>query len=133
MFHTDHDSLKYLENKPDLSKRIARWILLLQEFTYEVVVKSGKTNANADFMSQQRGIAVVKNISTDFLDEFLESLNPDSIFHVDGKGTSKFQDIIMYLMERKYPEGLTCKEKSVFQNKVAPYSLIQCPNPTSTP
>ena len=38
VFHTDHDSLKYLVNKPDLSCRIARWILLLQEFNYEVMV-----------------------------------------------------------------------------------------------
>ena len=29
VFHMDHDSLKYLVNKPDLSGRIARWILLL--------------------------------------------------------------------------------------------------------
>ena len=44
IFHTDHDSLKYLVNKPDLSGRIARWILLLQEFNYEVMVKPGKAN-----------------------------------------------------------------------------------------
>jgi hypothetical protein len=49
IFHTDHNSLKYLVNKPDLSGRIARWILFLQEFNYEVVVKSGKANSNADF------------------------------------------------------------------------------------
>lgn len=49
-FYIDHDSLKYLVNKPDLSGRIARWILLLQEFNYEVVVKSGKSNANANFL-----------------------------------------------------------------------------------
>ena len=54
VFHTDHDSLKYLVNKPDLSGRIARWILLLQEFNYEVVVKSGKSNSNADYLSRQR-------------------------------------------------------------------------------
>ena len=29
VFHTDHDSFKYLVNKPNLSRRIARWILLL--------------------------------------------------------------------------------------------------------
>ena len=51
IFHTDHDSLKYLVNKPDLSGRIARWILL-QEFNYEVVVKSGKSNSNADYLSR---------------------------------------------------------------------------------
>ena len=53
-FHTDHGSLKYLVNKPDLSGRIVRWILLLQEFNYEVVVKPGKAKSNADFLSRQR-------------------------------------------------------------------------------
>ena len=38
---------------------------------------------------------------------------------------SEFQEIITYLTERKYPEGLNREEKSVFQSKVAPYSLIQ--------
>ena len=52
VFHTDHNSLKYLVNKPDLSGRITRWILLLQEFNYEVVVKPGKANSNADYLSQ---------------------------------------------------------------------------------
>jgi hypothetical protein len=52
IFHTDHDSLKYLMNKPDLSGRIARWILLLQEFNYEVVIKSGKANSNTDYLSR---------------------------------------------------------------------------------
>ena len=45
VFYTDHDLLKYLVNKPDLSGHIERWILLLQEFNYEVVVKPGKANA----------------------------------------------------------------------------------------
>jgi hypothetical protein len=28
-FHVDHDALKYMVNKPQLSGRIARWVLLL--------------------------------------------------------------------------------------------------------
>jgi len=63
IFHMYHDSLKYLVNKPDLSGRIARWILLLQEFNYEVVVKSSKPNANANFLSRQRGPEAVEGIS----------------------------------------------------------------------
>ena len=53
VFYTDHDSLKYLVNKLDLLGRIARWILLLQEFNYKVVVKLGKANSNVDFLSRQ--------------------------------------------------------------------------------
>ena len=37
-FYVDHDALKYLINKPDLSGRLARWVLLLQEFNFTVVV-----------------------------------------------------------------------------------------------
>ena len=33
VFHTDHDSLKYLVNKPDLSGGIARWILYYRNST----------------------------------------------------------------------------------------------------
>lgn len=72
VFHTDHDALKYLVNKPDLSGRLARWILLLQEFTYTVVVKSGKLNSNADFLSRLRGREPEKDIPDEFPDEFLD-------------------------------------------------------------
>ena len=53
VFHTAYDSLKYLVNKSDLFGQIARWILLHQEFNYEVVVKLGNANSNVDNMSCQ--------------------------------------------------------------------------------
>ena len=81
VFHTDHDSLKYLVNKPDLSGRIARWILLLQEFNYEVVVKPGKANANADYLSRMRGPEAVSDITATFPDEFPEEAE---VFHISG-------------------------------------------------
>ena len=56
IFHTDHDSLKYLVNKPDLSGRLARWILLLQKFNIKVKFKKGKSNTlliDGHWLSQQ--------------------------------------------------------------------------------
>ena len=125
VFHTDHDSLKYLVNKSDLSGRIARWILLLQEFTYKVTVKSGKANANADFLSSQCGITATISITVEFPDEFLGERILESVFRIDTTEESEFKDVIRYLVERKYPKGLTREEKGVFQDKVAPYALIQ--------
>ena len=103
VFHTDHDSLKYLVNKPDLSGRIARWILLLQEFNYEVIVKPRKANSNADFLSRQRGQEAMENISMEFLDEFPESgttrQEEVTVFHINRDGRSEYQEIIDYLTE----------------------------------
>ena len=116
IFHTDHDSLKYLVNKPDLSGRIARWILLLQEFNYEVVVKSGKSNSNADYLSRERGEEAVGDIRAEFPDEFSDELpnDPDRkeemVFHLNGEKPSEFNEVISYIVNHVYPPGLN-KEK----------------------
>jgi uncharacterized membrane protein (GlpM family) len=36
VFFVDHMALCYLVNKPELSSRLARWVLLLSEFDYTV-------------------------------------------------------------------------------------------------
>jgi hypothetical protein len=41
-FFTHHSALKYLVNKPVMEGRICRWILLFQEFSFEVIVKLGR-------------------------------------------------------------------------------------------
>ena len=46
-------------------------------------------------MSRQQGIPAVESLSADFPDEFRDNPFPESIFHVEDKGISKFQDIIM--------------------------------------
>jgi hypothetical protein len=48
----DHSVLKYLVNKPVLGGLICRWLLLFQEFDFEVIVKPGKLNAGPDHLSR---------------------------------------------------------------------------------
>ena len=126
IFHTDHDSLKYLVNKPDLFGRIARWILLLQEFNYEVTVKPGKANANTDYLSRQKGTEALEDIQAEFPDEFKDEPDrkEEHVLHITGEDESEFSDIIAYLVDRIYPTGLSREEKNVFQHKVAPYTII---------
>lgn len=95
--HTNHDSLKYLVNKLDLSARLARWIQLLQEFNYEVVVKSGKSNLNIDFLSQQRGPERVIELQTEFLDDFPKAGNVGDI--LDTERFRNVEDILVFLMD----------------------------------
>ncbi|GJU48538.1 reverse transcriptase domain-containing protein [Tanacetum coccineum] len=39
--YTDHSALKYLFNKKDAKARLLRWVLLLQEFDFKVIVQKG--------------------------------------------------------------------------------------------
>ena len=50
---TDHLSLKYLDSKPHLSARQARWMEFMQEFDYSIIPKKGKDNVVADALSRR--------------------------------------------------------------------------------
>jgi hypothetical protein len=49
--YTNHFALKYLVNKPVLGGRICRWLLLFQEYDFEVIVKPGKLNVGPYHLS----------------------------------------------------------------------------------
>ena len=83
-------------NKPDLSGQIARWILLLQEFNYEVIVKPGKANANADYLSRQRGTEALEDIQAEFPDEFRDE--------PDGRKITCYTSLVR--MSRNFPISL---------------------------
>jgi hypothetical protein len=76
IFHTDHTALKYLFNQTDLSRRIARWVFFLQEFTFEMQVKPGKSYVNVNYLSRLQGVTPEKRIPHTFPDE--------SLFHIEG-------------------------------------------------
>ena len=46
----DHSALKYLVNKPVLGSKIFRWLLLFQEFDFEIIVKPGRLNSGPDHL-----------------------------------------------------------------------------------
>ena len=49
---TDHQALKWLNEMREPQPRLARWIIELGEYDYEIEYKSGKTNGNADALSR---------------------------------------------------------------------------------
>jgi hypothetical protein len=48
---TDHSALKYLVKKPVLGGRICRWIMLFQEYDFEIIAKPGRMNKGPDHLS----------------------------------------------------------------------------------
>ena len=49
---TDHNPLKYIMNSKDSHGRIARWLLLLQEYDFDIIHKKGALNIDADCLSR---------------------------------------------------------------------------------
>ncbi len=49
---TDHQALKYLMKMNDLTRKLARWSLRLQEYDFEIFYRPGSRNANADGLSR---------------------------------------------------------------------------------
>ena len=48
---SDHSSLRYLVNKPVLAgDGICRWLLLFQEYEFEIIVNIGRMNAWNDHL-----------------------------------------------------------------------------------
>ena len=49
---TDHSTLKYMVNKPMLGGNICRWLLLFQEYDFEIIDKLGRLNTGPDHLSR---------------------------------------------------------------------------------
>ena len=94
--YTDHSTLKCLVNKPVLGGRIYRWLLLFQEYEFEVVVKPGWLNARPDHLSR---IETGKEPTS--LEEGLPDTHLFSVCVADGH----FEDIIHFLTTGTTPKG----------------------------
>jgi hypothetical protein len=77
---TDHSTLRYLVNKPVLGGRICRWLLLFQEFDFEVVVKPGRLNAGPDHLSRITNGEEPSSLEDNFPDAQLFSVIVDEYF-----------------------------------------------------
>ncbi|CAM6125044.1 unnamed protein product [Calypogeia fissa] len=104
-------------NKPDLTSRIARWVLLLQEFNYKVVVRPGKGHANEDFFSRIVGETDTSDVDDNFPDE--------DVFSVRVGAETWYLEIIKFLTIARLPIGMNAKKGAVFLRKATPYLLIK--------
>ena len=52
LVQTDHRSLVWLETLKDKNMRVARWSLVLQQYSFKVLHRAGTRNGNADALSR---------------------------------------------------------------------------------
>ncbi|KAH9289244.1 hypothetical protein KI387_033361, partial [Taxus chinensis] len=89
-------ALKYIINNPNPSGRIARWIILLQKFEFDIIDRSRKKHVNADALSQAYDGLGSSCDDDDLPDATLLSL--DTI-------PTEYIDIWNYMNEFKFLDG----------------------------
>ena len=108
-------SQKYSVNKPVLGGNICRWILLFQEFDFEVVLKPGRLNVRPDHLLRIKSGKEPKKLEDNFLDAKLFAINVYD---------NQYQDIIHLLSIGYAPEGFTTAQKKHFFVKATDFTLI---------
>ena len=112
---TDHSTLKYLVNKPVLGGRICRWLLLFQEYDFEIIVKPGRLNVGPDHLSRIDSREEPSN---------LEDNLPDAYFFSIQIADEYYADIIHFLTTRWAPVEFTKKQNKQLVVKAADFTLI---------
>ena len=80
---TNHSTLNYLVNKPVLGGRICRWLLLFQEYDFEIIVKLGILNARPNHLSRIDSGEEPSNLEDNFPDVQLFSIQIADEYYVD--------------------------------------------------
>ncbi|XP_075100253.1 uncharacterized protein LOC142176430 [Nicotiana tabacum] len=107
--YTDHAALLYLIAKKDAKPKLIRWVLLLQEFDFEVKDRKGTENQVVDHLSRLEEARRPKGdleINDAFPDEHILALS--STF------APLYADIANYLVSDLIPNGLESYQKKKF-------------------
>lgn len=71
---TDHASLLWLMKRPDPQGRLARWILRLQRYTFNIIHRPGKQMVTADALSRALNLIEIQKPDIEADAEYLEQL-----------------------------------------------------------
>nr|GEU93801.1 reverse transcriptase domain-containing protein [Tanacetum cinerariifolium] len=118
--HMDHSALKYLFAKKDAKASLLRWVLLLQEFDFNVLDTKGAENLAADHLSR------LENPNENVLDpkEINETFPLETLSMVSFRGDSSapwFADFANYHAGNFIVKGMSSQHKNKFFKDVKHY------------
>jgi hypothetical protein len=112
---TDHSTLKYLVNKLVLGGRIFRWLLLFQEYDFEIIGKPGRMNKSSDYLSRLEHGEEPTSLEDTLSDaQFISIRNIDDHFVV----------IVQFLSTRMVPSEYTIPQKKQLVVRATEFSII---------
>jgi hypothetical protein len=112
---TDHSTLKYLVNKPVLGGRICIWMLLFQEYDFEIIVNPRRMNKGPDHLLRlEHGEELTS----------LEDTLPDEKLLAIRKDDEHFTEIVQFLSIGMAPNEYTIPQKKQLVVQATDFSLL---------
>ena len=118
-YMVDHHSLSYLVNQPLVTGRVARWIMILLEYDFEMVHVPGKRHIIADYLSKDSK-ATKEGIDDSFNEPYLQAASLTLDSPEDWRS-----NIILYMTTGTVPTGYTGTKRISFVSTMLPYTVIQ--------
>ena len=116
--YTDHSVLKYLVNKPVLGGKICRWLVLFQEFDFEVIVKLGRLNVGPDHLSRIKSGEEPTSLEDNFVETQLFAV---AMMECQNK---EFNAIIHFLSTGYAPLGFSTNQKKHLVVRAVDFTFI---------
>jgi hypothetical protein len=113
--YRDHSTIRYLVKKSVFGGRICKWLLLFQEYDFEVIVKLGKFDSILDHLS-----CILLGEDTINLDDIF----PDAHLFLVQMVDDYFADTVQFLSTGVTPLEFTTAQKKQLIVKVVYYKLI---------
>lgn len=122
LVYTDHVALCYLLSKTDAKPHLIRWILLLQEFDFEIQDNKGSKNVVVDHLSHFENTEHERNdnkeIDDAFPEEHLYSVHEKFVGIQDYPWFTNFSN---YIMGQIIPTHFTYQQWKKFLSNVKHY------------
>lgn len=119
IFYVDHQALMYLVNKLIIQGRISRWLLFLQDFTFNIIVRPGKNHLIANQLSRIRFVSQPRESTKTFwmliYFKLLSCLLGTPVWG------STFQHHSFLRRCRQEKEGIWCSTIGCFNQSMASY------------
>jgi hypothetical protein len=82
VFYVNHMALVHLVNKPYISSKLVRWLLLFLEYDFQIVYNLGKSHLIVDALSNQRNKTKLVGIPNQTCDVHLFTLQLEWLHNV---------------------------------------------------
>ena len=134
--YSDHAALRYLFSKKEAKPRLLRWMLILQEFDWEIRDKKGSENLVADHLSRldEQMLKEMDDgmpIKEEFVGEHVLNLK-EQCFEVAKGDIPWYADYVNYLASGIIPKDIDSRQKRRFLHDVKfyyweePYLFKRC-------